>query len=251
MPYLYETHLHTSEGSACGEITGPDYIDYMIGKGYNGIVVTDHFFTGNCAVDRSLPWAEKVRLHCDGFRKASEASAGRDFDVIFGMEYNFDGDEFLIYGLDEQWLLDSGDITGLGRQELHEKVRESGGVMVHAHPFRERNYLRDIKLTPDVCDGIEVYNAANTANMNALAYEYAVKLGVPMIGGSDIHYFHDRPMGGVLVPYRVTDTAGFAKLILDGLTTPVQVKDGKVTPVTEITEQIRPTEAPSFDVIFT
>lgn len=251
MPYLYETHLHTSEGSACGEITGPDYIDYMIGKGYKGIVVTDHFFTGNCAVDRSLPWAEKVRLYCDGFRKTREASAGRDFDVIFGMEYNFDGDEFLIYGLDEQWLLDSGDITGLGRQELHEKVRESGGVMVHAHPFRERNYLRDIKLTPDVCDGIEVYNAANTANMNALAYEYAVKLGVPMIGGSDIHYFHDRPMGGVLVPHRVTDTSGFAKLILDGLTTPVQVKDGKVTPVTEITEQIRPTEAPSFDVIFT
>lgn len=251
MPYLYETHLHTSEGSACGEVTGPDYIDYMIGKGYSGFVVTDHFFTGNCAVDRTLPWDERVHLYCEGYRKAKESAEGKDFDVIFGIEYNFDGDEFLIYGLDGKWLLDNPDVIELDRQSLHKRVNASGGIMVHAHPFRERNYLKDIKLTPDACDGIEVYNAANSDNMNALAYRYAQQLRLPMTGGSDIHYFHDRPMGGVLVPHRVTNTVEFKDAFTAGLMTPVQVKDGKITPVTELPEQINPQDGPTFPVFLT
>ena len=56
MMYLYETHLHTSEGSACGEVPGAAYIDFMKNRGFTGMIVTDHFFNGNCAVDRSLPW---------------------------------------------------------------------------------------------------------------------------------------------------------------------------------------------------
>ena len=251
MSYLYETHLHTCEGSACGEVSGPDYIDYLIGKGYNGMVVTDHFFTGNCAVDRTLPWKERVELYCEGFRKAKEASEGRDFDVIFGMEYNFDGDEFLIYGLNRQWLLNNPDVMTLDRHGLYKLVKQSGGIMVHAHPFRERNYLKDIKLTPDVCDGIEVYNAANTPNQNALAYKYALQLKLPMTGGSDVHYFHDKEMGGVLSPNRITSTVEFKDALMAGLLTPVSVFEGRITPVDQIPEQINPAGNPTFPVLLT
>ena len=250
MQYLYETHLHTVEGSACSRVAGADYIDYMIGRGFAGMVVTDHFFTGNCAVDRTLPWQEKIALYCEGFRRAREAAQGRDFDVIFGIEYNFNGDEFLIYGLDEKWLLDNPDIEKLDRRGVYARVHEAGGVMIHAHPFRERGYLKDIKLTPEICDGIEVYNAANTDNQNALAYEYAEKLGLPMIGGSDLHYFHDNALGGVQLPYRVSDTFAFAKAFLAGDMTPAQIKDGRVTPVAQLKEQTIPAEDPSAEVIY-
>lgn len=94
--FLYETHLHTSEGSACGEINAADYIDFMKGRGFDGMVVTDHFFNGNSAVDRSLPWRERVLRYTEGFKKAREAAKGKDYDVLFGIEYNFDGDEYLI-----------------------------------------------------------------------------------------------------------------------------------------------------------
>ena len=47
MGYLYETHLHTCEASKCGRVHGEDYISYMMDKGYSGMIVTDHFFTGN------------------------------------------------------------------------------------------------------------------------------------------------------------------------------------------------------------
>lgn len=251
MMYLYETHLHTSEGSACGEVPGAAYIDFMKNRGFTGMIVTDHFFNGNCAVDRSLPWSEKVKLYAAGFRAAKEASQGKDFDVLFGIEFNFNGDEFLIYGLDEQWLLNNEDIMVLDRRGVYKKVHEAGGIMVHAHPFRERNYLVDIKLTVDICDAIEVYNASNTDNQNALAYKYAQQLDLPMIAGSDIHYFHEKPMGGVWLPERVNDTKDFAKAVIEGKAVPVQVKDGKITPVKDLPEQTEPTGYPSFPVLIT
>ena len=36
MSFLYETHLHTCQASACGKVNGEDYIPYMMEKGYAG-----------------------------------------------------------------------------------------------------------------------------------------------------------------------------------------------------------------------
>ena len=44
MGFLYETHSHTCEASACGKVHGEDYISYMMDKGYSGMIITDHFF---------------------------------------------------------------------------------------------------------------------------------------------------------------------------------------------------------------
>ena len=250
--YLYETHLHTSEASACGRVSGSDYIDFMIGRGFKGMAVTDHFFNGNSAVDRSLPWNEKVRLYAAGYRKALEAASGMDFDVIFGIEFNFNGDEYLIYGLDENWLVENERIMTMTRHEVYDLVRRSGGIMIQAHPFRERGYLSDIRLTPSVCDGIEIYNAANSANMNALAYRYARELDVRMTAGSDIHYFHDGSMGGMIFGKRIKDTGELAGALLSGEGIPVMVtgQDSiSITPITDIPEQITPLEEPGLPVL--
>ena len=247
--YLYETHLHTLEGSACGEVAAADYIDYMIVKGFTGMVVTDHFFNGNCAVDPHLPWKEKVELYCDGFRKAHAAAQGHEFDVIFGIEFNFNGDEYLIYGIDGEWLLDNEDIMGLDRRGVHKKINEAGGIMVQAHPFRERKYLKDIRLTPDICDAVEVYNASNDDNMNALAYEYAKKLGVPMIGGSDIHYPRD-VLGGILLPDRIKDTHELAAAIRAGQTVPAKIERGIVTRIDEVQDLMVSVKGPTAPVYY-
>ena len=248
MGYLYETHLHTFEGSACGRVAGADYVDYLKSKGFTGMIVTDHFFTGNCAVNRSLPWAEKVAAYMAGYHNALAASAGKDFDVMFGIEYNFRGDEYLLYGLDEKWLLDNPDIESLSYSGVYERVHQGGGIMIQAHPYRERDYLDDIRLKPSVTDGIEVYNAANDDNMNALAYEYAVKLGVPMTGGSDIHYFRDTALGGTMLPERINDASEFARLVMAGEGVPVRVLDGEITSVFDVPSLLKSTHGPSMPV---
>ena len=103
--YIYETHMHTSQASACGRSLGREYIPKYMDAGYAGIIITDHFFRGNCGIDRSLPWAERIHLFCQGYEDAREEGAKRNFPVFFGWEENQDGDEYLIYGLDEAWLI--------------------------------------------------------------------------------------------------------------------------------------------------
>ena len=99
--YFYETHLHTCQGSACGHLTGAVQADLYKGFGYTGIVVTDHFFNGNCAVPRDLPWRERVEQFCEGYRDAKRRGDEIGLQVFFGLESNFAGQEFLLYILPE------------------------------------------------------------------------------------------------------------------------------------------------------
>ena len=55
-PYLYETHLHTSEASACACSTGKEMAQACKDAGYTGIIVTNHNWHGNHCIDPSLPW---------------------------------------------------------------------------------------------------------------------------------------------------------------------------------------------------
>lgn len=123
--------------------------------------------------------------------------------------------------------------------------------MIQAHPFRERDYLSDIKLAPDAVDGIEVYNAANSANMNALGFEYCTKLDLPMTAGSDIHYFRDNELGGMLFDNKIDSIGEFVQAVISRKGIPVSLApDGTITPVTEMKEQTVSTELPTLEVLY-
>ena len=248
MAYIFETHLHTCQGSACGVARGREYIDYMKKEGFDGIIVTDHFFNGNCAVPKDLPWKQRVDMYMSGYEEALEASKGRDFTVLFGIEFNFQGDEFLIYGPGREWLLDQETILEADRQEVYRRVHEGGGIMVHAHPYRERGYLSAIHLTPSVCDGIEVYNAANKPNMNALAYEYAKKLDLPMTAGSDIHFMYDGDKGAMMLEEKPKTTKEFADMLMNGKARCVIVRQGVPVLLEEAAEQLTIEHGPELPV---
>ena len=254
MKYVYETHLHTIEASACSSTPGEDYIDYMAGLGYSGIIVTDHFFTGNSCVPRSLPWEEKVRIYCIGYKNALK-KAGDSFTVMFGVEYNFQGDEFLLYGVDEEWLLAHPEIMERDRYKVCRMVHDAGGIMIQAHPFRERGYLSEIHITPGVSDGVECYNAANPDYQNALAYMYAKERGFKMTGGSDIHYFGQPYMGGMAFDHPIGTIQEFVEAFLDGQGVPVYrkgIENGKADflPVSENISLTETEQSPSLEVFW-
>ena len=100
--YRYETHLHTCQGSACGSSTGAEHTRFYKERGYQGIFVTDHFFRGNTAVRRDLPWKERIDWFCSGFEDAWNEGQKIGLDVFFGWEENFEGDEYLIVVFDRQ-----------------------------------------------------------------------------------------------------------------------------------------------------
>ena len=247
--FLIETHLHTSEASACGMVPGEDWPSYMKDKGFAGMIVTDHFFSGNSSVPGNLPWEERVRVYCSGYEHARRAAEGIGFSVFFSVEYNFQGDEYLLYGVDKEWLLDHPRLLAYSRRQVCDAVHEAGGIMIQAHPFRERHYLTKIHLTPDVTDGIEVYNAANESYMNALAAAYAKKHHFPVTAGSDLHYYHDRALGGMLFEEMPLDIGEFVAAFRNGEGVPVRLLDGEITRVCDLPEECTVTRSSTLPVI--
>ena len=131
--FVYETHMHTCQASACGKSMGRDYIERYIDAGYAGIMVTDHFYRGNCVIDRRLPWREFVNRFCAGYEDALNEGERKGLPVFFGWEENFDGDEYLIYGLDKTWMLAHPEMAAWTRKQQYEAVRAAGGCVVQAH----------------------------------------------------------------------------------------------------------------------
>ncbi|NLI21848.1 MAG: histidinol-phosphatase [Clostridiales bacterium] len=237
MPYRYETHLHTCEASACGITRGRDYIPFFQDQGYHGIIVTDHFFGGNTAVNRKLPWRSWVDQFCLGYEAAKNEGDRRGFQVLFGWEQNYDGDEYLVYGLDKAWLGEHPEITRWTRAQQYEQVRRSGGCVVQAHPFRSRSYLSRIYLNTACVDGVEVYNGANRLYENAQAYRYAQSLGKTMMAGTDIHLADSDGLSGIVLDTSLADERDLARRIREhepiGLIAPVEkLKTARLEPVT-------------------
>lgn len=216
--YCYETHLHTKEGSACGKLSGAEQAELYKGFGYAGIVVTDHFFNGNCAVPRELPWRERVERFCAGYRSAKKRGDEIGLQVFFGLETCFFGQEFLLYGLSEEWLKEQEDMLSWSPAEQFQRVKAAGGFVVQAHPYREASYIREVKLYPDCCEAFEVSNALNAArgeNFNEKAAAYAKEHGIPGTGGSDAHG-RVQLRGGVLFEKKWESIEDYANAVRSG-----------------------------------
>ncbi|NLJ96337.1 MAG: histidinol-phosphatase [Clostridiales bacterium] len=186
--YLYETHLHTKEASACSHLSGAEQARIYKKAGYAGIIVTDHFFNGNTAIRKDLPWNDRIDLFCLGYENAKKEGDKIGLSVFFGLEVNFSGTEFLIYGLDKAWLKSHPDILSWSIEEHYNKVHEAGGYVVHAHPFRMRSYIKEVRLFPEYVDAVEIYNEGNrNIEFDKKAAEYAKKHKLPAFAGTDSH----------------------------------------------------------------
>ena len=89
MPYLYETHLHTCQGSKCGRSTGAEQARFYKEAGYQGVIITDHFCGGNTAMPKEGSWKERINLYCKGYEDALEEGKKIGLDVFFGLEECF------------------------------------------------------------------------------------------------------------------------------------------------------------------
>ncbi len=215
LSYLYDTHIHTSEASACGKASGAQQARYYKTAGYTGIIVTDHFFNGNSAIPDYLPWQRKVELFLKGYENAKEAGDRIGLDVFLGWEASFNATEFLVYGLDKDWLLSHPDILDWSVEEHYKRIKADGGFLVHAHPFREASYIKEVRLFPEYVDAVEAINLANerlNPLFNTKAIAYAKEHGLPMTEGSDNHcYTHDR--GGMVFDRRLSSIEEYITLV--------------------------------------
>lgn len=217
MGYLFETHMHTSEGSACAVSSGKEEARAYFEKGYSGIVVTDHFFNGNCAIEKDLPWKERVDLFVRGYENAKDEGDKLGLCVFFGFEYFSDGAEVLVYGVEPNFLYDNENLDKIGIKKLAKLVREAGGITSLAHPFRECDYLYGIRLFVET-DAVESVNAAhrNNPEFNRRAYEFALDRGKFMTAGSDLHRSEDVSRSGMMFDNEIKTPADFVAAVKAG-----------------------------------
>ncbi|MGN1205973.1 MAG: PHP-associated domain-containing protein [Eubacterium sp.] len=195
-PYLYETHLHTSEASACARSTGKEMAQACKDAGYTGIIVTNHNWHGNHCIDRSLSWEMWIREYCRGYEEAKKWGDKIGLDVFFGYESGYQGTEFLIYGITMEWLIAHPEIENASVERQYQLIHDADGMVIHAHPFREEPYIPEIRLFPEYVDGVEGINATHSSPLSqshndpafdARAIAYANEHHLPMTAGSDVH----------------------------------------------------------------
>lgn len=220
--YRYETHLHTKEASACARSTAEELVLAYQAAGYAGIMVTDHFYHGNCAIDRNMPWEDWVELFCRGYENARAAGERIGLPVFFGWEESYQGTDFLIYGLDKAWLKKHPELKEITVEEQYRLVHGAGGMVIHAHPYREEWYIPEIRLFPEFVDGVEVFNASHYGKKtgedgrslyDAKALEYAERYQLPKTGGSDIHST-SLLYGGMQFERRLADITDYIGAVL-------------------------------------
>ena len=188
MKYLYETHMHTAEVSACAVSGAAEQIQAYKNRGYSGVIITDHFFNGNSVIPAFYRWKKKISLFVSGYEKAKAEGDICGLDVFFGWEYSIEGSDFLTYGLTPDFLLEYPGLDKLRINDYSALIRASGGFIVQAHPFREAWYIKNqLPVAPYLLDGVEVFNASMPREVNQKALAFAERHSLPMQAGSDSH----------------------------------------------------------------
>ena len=220
--YLYETHVHTSESSVCAHSTGAQMARAYAAGGYTGIIVSDHFYYGNTVADRSLPWRDWVEQYCLGYEHARAEGEKLGLQVFFAWESTYQGNDFLVYGLDKEWLLAHPEIKDATIEEQFRLIHEAGGIISHAHPCREASYLSEMRLFPEYVDAVEGMNGGHSGNpgsfkekhleFNEAAIAYAREHDLPLTAGSDQHSV-EMVYGGMIFPRKLRDIHDFARAV--------------------------------------
>lgn len=191
MEFRYEMHQHTSLCSACGGDEPEPIIESLHSAGFQGTVITEHFYHGNTRIDRNLTWEEFCSAYEECYIRAKKAAEKYDMDVLFGFEEAIPEywQEVLVYGITPDMLYGHPELRDGSLEVLSQVVRSSGGLLIQAHPFRGDLALP--VLPPEYLDGYEVWNACTYKERNEMAMIYSAPMIKISTAGSDSH--NDRP----------------------------------------------------------
>lgn len=183
-------HTHTAPCSHCGRMTPAELVEGLLAAGYQGCVITNHFYHGNTGVDRALPWADFVAPYAADYAALCACAAPYDLDILFGVEEGVGGGlEILCYGFSPAQLAAAPELRTCGAARWHALAQRYGGLIIQAHPFRERDYIETPGMLPlDQIDGLEVFNHFNSDKNNAEAEAVAAQHpSLLQLSGADAH----------------------------------------------------------------
>lgn len=220
--FKYQLHIHTYPCSKCGRMTPSELCQALIENGYQGAVLTNHFYHGNSGIDRSesTTWEMFVRAYEKDYLECLEKAKKYDLDIIFGIEeVVVPGLEILCYGLTPQMLYDNPQLQNCNIEEFTKTLRKCGVVLIQAHPFREAFYIPNPGHLPiEYIDGVEVYNRGNgTQEMNQKALDFAnAHPHLIKTSSGDAHSMDRVGCGGIITDTRIRNSKELAEVLRSG-----------------------------------
>ena len=183
--------------------------------GYDGIFLTNHFLDGNMNLEyKNAPYEEAIHFYFSDYEKALALGKEIGLKVFLGVELGYRGTDFLVYGLDKAWYLAHPEIMDMKKSEELPFLMENGALVIHAHPFREANYIDHIRLFPRQIHGVEVCNACRTEFENEMAKLYAKSYGLLEFAGSDNHRAAGaRGLAGIYTDTPIEDEQDFIRRV--------------------------------------
>ena len=219
--YKYQMHIHTTPCSKCGGLTPETLCQALLENGYQGGVITNHFYHGNSGIDRSenTSWEQFVSAYEQDYLSCKKEAEKHNLDIIFSIEESVvPGLEILCYGVTPKILYDNPQLIKQDLCEWVRVMRENGVVVVQAHPFRKADYIPNPGPLPiEMIDGIEVFNRGNSTDENQSAWEMAEKHPhLIRTSSADAHWPNHIPYGGIISSKRITNEQELVTLLRSG-----------------------------------
>ena len=206
-----ETHLHTSPVSSCAKLSPEEMIRAYKDKGYTTVFVSDHFSLYH--YPKGMSFKEYVDYFIGGYTAAKRVGDEIGICVLFSVELTLNGNHYLLYGADKEFLLLRPDIFEMPTEDFYAHAKAHGVTVIQAHPYRDGKCFP----TPASADGIEALNA-NPRHENfdekclALAKEYRF----PITAGSDAHREEDIGVAAMLSDTPITSVEQYVSLLFEG-----------------------------------
>lgn len=208
--YKYDTHVHTREVSPCGHVKAREVVQLYKEMGYDGIIITDHYYDDFFQSLGKISWEDKIETYLDGYKKAVEEGNKIGITVLLGIELRFteNYNDYLLYGMTEEFLKENPELYTLGLKEFSRLIEKQDILLFQAHPYRKGMEVAD----PQYIHGIEVFNGnPRHDSKNHKALSFARKNSLLMSSGSDFHQVEDVAKGGILVSEKITNVKELVK----------------------------------------
>lgn len=195
MKMKIEMHAHTSEGSSCAKIDAESIVKAYSLAGYDAIIITNHF-DNDLLKDFGKTDDEKIERYLLGYRKAKAFETKYGIKVMLGVEIRLEpyNEDFLIYGIDEEFLFHHPNLCFMQQQEIYELCHLYDAMFFQAHPFRHPC----IPQNPKFLDGVEYNQRPNSGNNNDKLDEWIKNHpNLQLISGSDCHDLDQVGFGGI------------------------------------------------------
>ena len=197
-----DTHTHTSGVSFCSEVSPEEYVALYKEAGYGAVILTNHY-SRIYMFRYGSTWDEQIKKYLAEWHKVKAECDRMGLPVWLGAEVAIstpksDYIEFLLYGIDEDFLLENPCLYDKTQKELYKKCHDYGALLFQSHPFRDEqgHFPQD----PEFMDGVEINCHPYFFRHDDKVIEFADKHKLIVTCGSDFHYHRQAGTAATIVP---------------------------------------------------